>query len=197
MVQIYFFFSKNDLVNDPSVRKLVTEQTLEWSALMERHRKQEWEFLRHQLDDQRDVLRKHMELLQANQMKQLEAKHDREMKEMNSQQAKISVETMKEVANDKNLKTKKDKDRRLREKQQNNTKRFLDERKTLGIKQGKEREKLKIKHDKQLEMLSHDIEKMIDMYKNEEMEYEMFNKRIIYAKKKSKTRTMVCLNSKY
>lgn len=173
--------NKNDLVNDPSVRKLVTEQTLEWSALMERHRKQEWEFLRHQLDDQRDVLRKHMELLQANQMKQLEAKHDREMKEMNSQQAKISVETMKEVANDKNLKTKKDKDRRLREKQQNNTKRFLDERKTLGIKQGKEREKLKIKHDKQLEMLSHDIEKMIDMYKNEEMEYEMSSKSEFFA----------------
>lgn len=64
---------------------------------MERHRKQEWEFLRNQLDDQRDVLRKHMELLQAVQMKQLEAKHDRELKEMSSQQAKICVETAKEV----------------------------------------------------------------------------------------------------
>lgn len=38
-----------------------------------------------------------MELLQAMQMKQLEQKHDREMKEMGTQQAKISVETAKEV----------------------------------------------------------------------------------------------------
>lgn len=93
----YLNFSKNDLANDPAIRKLVTEQTLEWSSLMERHRKQEWEFLRTQLNDQRDVLRKHMELLQAMQMKQLEAKHDREMKEQQTQQAKVSVETAKEV----------------------------------------------------------------------------------------------------
>lgn len=64
---------------------------------MERHRKQEWEFLRAQLDDQRDVIRKHMELMQSAQMKQLEAKHERELKEMNTKQAKISVETSKEV----------------------------------------------------------------------------------------------------
>lgn len=52
-----------------------------------------------------------------------------EMKEMNTRQAKISVETMKEVQNDKALKTKGEKDRRLREKKQNNTKKFMDERK--------------------------------------------------------------------
>ncbi|CAG9858517.1 unnamed protein product [Phyllotreta striolata] len=173
--------NKNDLVNDPAVRKLVTEQTLEWSALMERHRKQEWEFLRKQLDDQRDLLRKHMEILQAMQMKQLEAKHEREMKELSSAQAKISVETAKEVANDKNLKTKKDKERRLKEKQQNNNKRFVDERKGATIKHGRETEKLQLTHNKQLEMLSHDIQKMIDMYKNEEVEYELSSKSEFFA----------------
>ncbi|CAH1098948.1 unnamed protein product [Psylliodes chrysocephalus] len=173
--------NKNDLVNDPAVRKLVTEQTLEWSALMERHRKQEWEFLRNQLDDQRDLLRKHMEILQGLQMKQLEAKHEREMKELSSSQAKISVETAKEVANDKNLKTKKDKERRLKEKQQNNNKRFVDERKTATIKQGRETEKLQLTHNKQLEMLSHDIQKMIEMYKNEELEYDMSSKSEFFA----------------
>lgn len=79
------------------MKKLVAEQTQEWSELMGRHRKQEWEFLRNQLDDQRDLLRKHMELLQAQQVKQLEAKHDKDMKELQQQQAKISVETAKEV----------------------------------------------------------------------------------------------------
>ncbi len=53
---------------------------------------------------------------------------------MNTRQAKISVETMKEVQNDKTLKTKGDKDRRLREKKQNNTKKFMEERKTLQVK---------------------------------------------------------------
>ncbi|XP_072383579.1 1-phosphatidylinositol 4,5-bisphosphate phosphodiesterase isoform X3 [Diabrotica undecimpunctata] len=173
--------NKNDLVNDPTVRKLVTEQTLEWSALMERHRKQEWEFLRTQLNDQRDLLRKHMELLQGMQMKQLEGKHERELKELSSTQAKISVETAKEVTNDKNLKTKKDKERRLKEKQQNNNKRFLEERKTAQMKQNREKEKLQMTHAKQLEMLSHDIQKMIDMYKNEEAEYDMSSKTEFFA----------------
>ncbi|XP_049825323.1 1-phosphatidylinositol 4,5-bisphosphate phosphodiesterase isoform X2 [Aethina tumida] len=173
--------NKNDLANDPAVKKLVAEQTQEWSELMGRHRKQEWEFLRNQLDDQRDLLRKHMELLQAQQVKQLEAKHDKDMKELQQQQAKISVETAKEVANDKTLKTKKDKDRRLKEKYHNNTKKFIDEHKTATLRQNREREKLKITHDKQLEMLSHDIQKLIDMYKNEEMEYELSGKNEFYA----------------
>lgn len=173
--------NKNELVNDPAIRKMVTEQTLEWSALMERHRKQEWEFLRNQLNDQRDLLRKHMEILQSLQIKQLDAKHDREMKELISSQAKISVETAKEIANDKNLKTKKDKDRRLKEKQQNNNKRFFDERKTAQNKQGREKEKLQMTHSKQLEMLSHDIQKMIDMYRNEESEYELSSKSEFFA----------------
>ncbi|XP_050297708.1 1-phosphatidylinositol 4,5-bisphosphate phosphodiesterase isoform X1 [Anthonomus grandis grandis] len=167
---------KGDLANDPAVRKLITEQTVEWSALIEKHRKQEWEFFKSQLDDQRDLLRKHMELLQSQQVRQLEAKHDKEMKEMNSQQAKIAVETAKEINNDKALKTKKDKERRLKEKQQNNTKKFMEERKTALIKQSREKEKLQITHNKQLEMLSHDIQRMIDMYSNEEKEYDRSSK---------------------
>lgn len=57
----------------------------------------------------------------------------RDLKEMNTRQAKISVEVMKEVMNDKALKTKGDKDRRLREKKQNNTKKFMDERKHAQV----------------------------------------------------------------
>lgn len=53
----------------------------------------------------------------------------RDVKELNSTQAKISVETAKEVANDKTFKTKNAKDKRLREKKQNNIKRFMEEKK--------------------------------------------------------------------
>ena len=52
---------------------------------------------------------------------------------MNTRQAKISMLTAKEVKEDKTLRTKGDKDRRLREKKQNNTKKFMEERKTLQV----------------------------------------------------------------
>lgn len=147
--------------------------------MIERHKKEEWETLRTQLNDQQDVLRKLMESTQLAQMKQLEGKHEREVKELNAKQAKISVETSKEVANDKTLKTKGEKDRRLREKKQNNIKRFMDEKKVFRIifvsipsgtksnnfqsatiKQNREKEKLKVTHDKQLDELSHDVQKV-------------------------------------
>lgn len=77
---------------------------------------------------------------------------------MNANQAKVSVETAKEVMNDKALKTKGDKDRRLREKKQQNTKKFIDERKNIDIKQGREKEKLKVTHGKQVKDLDMDID---------------------------------------
>lgn len=121
--------SKDEIKNDASIRKVIQEQNAQWSEMAERHKKEEWEMLKQQISDQQDTLRKLMETTQASQMKQLEAKHERDVKELNSKQAKISVETSKEVANDKTLKTKGEKDRRLREKKQNNIKRFMDEKK--------------------------------------------------------------------
>lgn len=55
------------------------------------------------------------------------------MKELNLKQARTSAETAKEVQNDKSLKTKNEKDRRLREKRQNNIKRFMEEKKVSRI----------------------------------------------------------------
>ena len=65
-------------------------------------------------------------------------------------QAKLSVDTVKEVQADPSLKTKADKDRRLREKNQNNTKKFMDERKNNMFKQNKKKEKQKKLHETQL-----------------------------------------------
>lgn len=79
---------------------------------------------------------------------------------MNSNQAKVSVETAKEVMSDKTLKTKGVKDRRLREKKQQNTKKFVEERKTIEIKQGREREKLTVTHTNQVRNLDKGIEEV-------------------------------------
>nr|CAD7403879.1 unnamed protein product [Timema cristinae] len=173
--------NKMELAMDPGVRKLVTVQTLQWSEMVERHRKEEWGTMKGHLAEQQDILKRLMELAQASQMKQVETKHEREIKELNTRQAKVSVETMKEVANDKALKTKGEKDRRLKEKQQNNTKKFMDERKYAKMKQEKEKDKLKIKHEKEMEELIRDVNNLIEMYKNEEIEYELAPKTEFFA----------------
>ncbi|XP_047028184.1 1-phosphatidylinositol 4,5-bisphosphate phosphodiesterase isoform X1 [Helicoverpa armigera] len=173
--------NKDQLSNDAAFRKLVSEQATAWSELVARQRVEEWTSARSRLNEQRDLLKKMMEATQLAQMKQLEGKHERELKEMNARQAKISMETSKEVANDKTLKTKQEKDRRLREKKQNNTKKFLDERKTQTIKQNREKEKLKVTHDKQMEELSKDIDNLIEMYKMEESEFDMTTKTEFFA----------------
>merc|ERR1712156_140206 len=66
------------------------------------------------------------------------------------QQARTSVETVNEVRKDNSLKSKAEKERRLREKHSNNTKIFIEERKAAAMKQDKRREKLKMTHDVQL-----------------------------------------------
>jgi phosphatidylinositol phospholipase C, beta len=70
----------------------------------------------------------------------------------------MAVETAKEVSNDKTLRNKAEKERRLREKNQNNTKKFIEERKMIAVKQGKEKEKLQATHAKQVEELTKDIQ---------------------------------------
>jgi len=67
------------------------------------------------------------------------------------------VETAKEVAADKTLRNKADRDRRLKEKNENNTGRFIKERKNNAMKQGKGKEKLKKVHDQQIIDLGKDI----------------------------------------
>ena len=69
--------SKNELAADPAVRKLVKEQTEQWSEMIERHRKEEWEVVKQHLTDQKEILKGLMIAAQAVQKKQLEAKHDR------------------------------------------------------------------------------------------------------------------------
>ncbi|XP_035703869.1 1-phosphatidylinositol 4,5-bisphosphate phosphodiesterase isoform X2 [Folsomia candida] len=163
----------NEAASDPSIRRLVVEQTKQWTEMMEKHRRDEWELRKSHLHSQEEILRKLMETSQQNQMKQLEAKHERESKEMRSNQAKISVETAKEVTNDKTVRNKQEKERRLKEKNQNNTKKFIEERKIEAMKQEKEKEKLHKLHEKQLEDLTRDIQNAIELYKNDEIEYEL------------------------
>ena len=74
----------------------------------------------------------------------------RENKDLKQQQARTSVEIVKEIRKDPSLKSNAERDRRLREKHSQNTKIFIDERKGCAMKQEKRREKLKKQHEAQL-----------------------------------------------
>ncbi|KAF6211563.1 hypothetical protein GE061_012076 [Apolygus lucorum] len=168
--------NKTDAAKDEGVKEVVAGQVTQWSEMVERHRKEYWAMMKQHVQEQQELLTKLLDTAHAGQMKQMEAKHDREMKEMNANQAKISVETTKEVMNDKTLRTKGEKDRRLREKKQNNTKKFMDERKYAQMKQNRDKEKLTTKHEKSKQELMKEINKMLEVYQNEELEYELTNK---------------------
>jgi phosphatidylinositol phospholipase C beta len=66
-----------EAAQEPAVRRVVQEQMAQWSEMVERHRKEEWEALKQQVTDNQELLRKLMERVQGEQMKTLEAKHER------------------------------------------------------------------------------------------------------------------------
>lgn len=45
--------------------------------MITRHKKEEWDLLRQQVQDQQEILKKLMEQVQTSQMKQLEARQER------------------------------------------------------------------------------------------------------------------------
>ncbi|XP_013772515.1 1-phosphatidylinositol 4,5-bisphosphate phosphodiesterase-like [Limulus polyphemus] len=68
---------REDLANDPQVRELVVDQMKQWSEMLERHRRDEWDLLKAHLQYQGDILKRLMEVAQAGQIKQLETKFER------------------------------------------------------------------------------------------------------------------------
>ncbi|XP_066584547.1 1-phosphatidylinositol 4,5-bisphosphate phosphodiesterase-like isoform X2 [Prorops nasuta] len=177
--------NKGELSRDPAVRRAVSEQTTQWSRVAEKQRHEERELVRSHLEERRAQLRKLCTTAQLSQQKQLTSRHEREIKDMNARQARLSVESMREVMNDKTLKTRGIKEGRLREKQQNNTKKFLEERKIAQMIQNREKKKLKDIHEQQLDDLQKDMnavrDKILDMYKNEETDYEFGPKTEYFA----------------
>lgn len=65
------------MINDANVKKVISEQTAQWSAMVERQRKEEWEMLKSHTESGREEFKKLIEVVQASQVKQLQAKHDK------------------------------------------------------------------------------------------------------------------------
>ena len=58
---------------DAEILGIVDVQTKQWTEMMTRHRKEEWDMLKSHLTAQEDVYKKNFETLAAKQMKDLEA----------------------------------------------------------------------------------------------------------------------------
>lgn len=88
---------------------------------------------------------------------------DRENRDLKSAQAKQSMEASRDIQNDKKIKNKAEKDRRIRELSSNNTKRFIEERKRLANKQSRELDNLKKMQGEQAENLVRENEKVFEL----------------------------------
>ncbi|KAK2184958.1 hypothetical protein NP493_242g03063 [Ridgeia piscesae] len=105
-------------------------------------------------------MRRLMDEAHTQQLRDLESRQEKEKKELKARQAKMSMETCKQVMSDKTIKNKAERDRRIRELNENNTKKFIEERKRQAVLQSRQIELLKKLHLEQNEILTKDSQRV-------------------------------------
>uniref|UniRef100_A0A8C1U9Y1 1-phosphatidylinositol 4,5-bisphosphate phosphodiesterase n=1 Tax=Cyprinus carpio TaxID=7962 RepID=A0A8C1U9Y1_CYPCA len=135
------------------VKDMVAQHTKEWSEMINCHSTEEQEMKDAHVTQQCELLKKLLASVQEQQTLQLKLIHERQSKEMKGNQAKTSMENSKAISQDKSIKNKAERERRVRELNSSNTKKFLEERKRLAMKQAKELEQLQKSQREQLEKL--------------------------------------------
>ncbi|XP_018422078.1 PREDICTED: 1-phosphatidylinositol 4,5-bisphosphate phosphodiesterase beta-4 isoform X1 [Nanorana parkeri] len=155
------------------VKDIVAQHTKEWSDLISTHGAEEQELQDLHLSQQCDLLKKLLISVQEQQTQQLKLSQDRESKEMRANQAKISMENSKAISQDKSIKNKAERERRVRELNSSNTKKFLEERKRLAMKQSKEMDQLKKAQLEHLEILDNQNEQAKEIQQMVKLEAEM------------------------
>nr|XP_043904919.1 1-phosphatidylinositol 4,5-bisphosphate phosphodiesterase beta-4-like isoform X2 [Solea senegalensis] len=155
------------------VKDITAQHTKEWSELSSSHSSEEQEIKDGHVTQQCEHLKKLLTTVQEQQTVQLKLIHERQSKEMRASQAKMSMENSKAISQDKSIKNKAERERRVRELNSSNTKKFLDERKRLAMKQQKEMEQLQKNQREQLEKLEKFNEQAKDMQQMVKLEEEM------------------------
>ncbi|KAM3931518.1 1-phosphatidylinositol 4,5-bisphosphate phosphodiesterase beta-4 isoform 3-T5 [Leptodactylus fuscus] len=143
------------------VKEIVAQHTKEWSELLNTQAAEVQDLQDLHLSQQCELLKKLLITVQEQQTQQLKLSHDRESKEMRANQAKISMENSKAISQDKSIKNKAERERRVRELNSSNTKKFLEERKRLAMKQSKEMDQLKKTQLEHLEILEKQNEQLL------------------------------------
>lgn len=144
------------------ISELVNDQTVEWTNMGNRQLLEEHELRKSHIAQQNDLLKKLFEDVKQEQFKEQELRHEREEKELNAIQVKQSMETSKAVLNDKAIKNKMERERRIKELKENNYKKFVDDAKRQKIKQSKQMSCLQTHHQNQYEKLLQENKKELE-----------------------------------
>ncbi|KAG9484337.1 hypothetical protein GDO78_009972 [Eleutherodactylus coqui] len=155
------------------VKEIVGQHTKEWSELLNTQAAEVQDLQDLHLSQQCELLKKLLITVQEQQTQQLKLSQDRESKEMRANQAKISMENSKAISQDKSIKNKAERERRVRELNSSNTKKFLEERKRLAMKQSKEMDQLKKAQLEHLEILEKQNEQAKEIQQMVKLEAEM------------------------
>lgn len=83
--------SLESIAKDEQIEKIIGEQIKDWSVLLDKQKKVEYNLCRHQVEHQNEKLRKLMLREQAKQIKKIDFLFAKQIKEMKNRQAKISV----------------------------------------------------------------------------------------------------------
>jgi phosphatidylinositol phospholipase C beta len=145
------------------MRDLVLNQTDEWSKINRTHELEEFELRKKQIREEFDLLRKLLLEAQKTQMCTLKMRFEAENKELKQQQTKKSMDDTKLIQQDKAIKTKAERDRRVKELNEKNVKMFVEERKRLATKCRRHEEQLEKRHAEQCEALDKDTARAIEM----------------------------------
>ncbi|KAK6295483.1 hypothetical protein J4Q44_G00347090 [Coregonus suidteri] len=135
------------------VKDITAQHTKEWSEMINSHSSVEQDMKDIHVVQQCEHLKKLLSGVQEQQTLSLKLIHERQSKDMRANQAKTSMENSKAISQDKTIKNKAERERRVRELNSSNTKKFLEERKRLAMKHQKEMETLEKSQKEQLEEL--------------------------------------------
>uniref|UniRef100_A0A6Q2ZE06 1-phosphatidylinositol 4,5-bisphosphate phosphodiesterase n=1 Tax=Esox lucius TaxID=8010 RepID=A0A6Q2ZE06_ESOLU len=115
------------------VKDITAQHTKEWSEMINSHSSIEQDMKDIHVVQQCEHLKKLLSSVQEQQTLSLKLIHERQSKDMRANQAKTSMENSKAISQDKTIKNKAERERRVRELNSSNTKKFLEERKRVGI----------------------------------------------------------------
>jgi phosphatidylinositol phospholipase C beta len=152
----------SDMCNDHKIRSLVSNQTDEWSNLINRQKKELFELRKQQSSDEYDLLKKLLLDAQKQQMDSLRTKLEVETRDLKQSQTRKSMEDTRQIESDRNISSRAEKERRIKETKERNLKLFVEERKRLAMKAEIHQEQLNKRHTEQVEALDREKAKILE-----------------------------------
>uniref|UniRef100_A0A915P6M0 Phosphoinositide phospholipase C n=1 Tax=Meloidogyne floridensis TaxID=298350 RepID=A0A915P6M0_9BILA len=148
---------------DSLIRSLIQNQTDEWSTLIKRIEIEQFEQRKLHTKEEYELLRRILTERQKQQQLALKSRFEMENRELKQAQTKKSMEDIRAVQQDKVIKTKAERDRRIKELNERNLKLFMEERKRLATRCRRHEDQLEKKHSEQLESLEKESVRALEL----------------------------------